>query len=247
MDLVLDKLSREIRKINLMLYNDEFSTTLNHIIPSIEKLSSISELNEFYTFLSSSTALNIFSSKDNLHLLKIYTEKIQTLLDEYDGDIDEIVDSPFLKLSSLMNQTNSSLIIDGHNILHQLDYIFEDYFEDGIPGREAREYLERLIANLAKIYPLSMFRLYFDSPEPSEYNIADNIKVIFSGGGYEEHRADNVMISYLELLRENDENAIFATSVVTDDRDIQQETENIGASIIDVNSFGLVLRAILEY
>ncbi len=143
----------------------------------------------------------------------------------------------FYKL--LRNNSQVYLLLDGYNILHLLSSIFAPFYENDIPATVAREQLiDRMVYAVAS-YPKCMVNIFFDSPEPSEYSPSANVKVIYSGGGEGEHRADTVLLGHLQFLASH--GSASATVVVTDDRDIQNNSRTLKAKTLSPIQFAGLL------
>jgi YacP-like NYN domain len=143
----------------------------------------------------------------------------------------------FYKL--LRDNKKVHLLLDGHNILHLLSSIFSPFYDNDIPGAAAREQLVERMINAVATHPDCMVNIFFDGPEPSEYSPTANIKVIYSGGGDSEHRADRVLLSYLQFLAGSGSAA--SAVIVTDDRDIQNNARTLKAKVMSPIQFAGML------
>ena len=71
------------------------------------------------------------------------------------------------------------------------------------------------------------------------FKISDHLKVIYSGGGYDEHRADRVIMDYLEFLGSND--CRERVAVISDDDEIANFASGKEALALSVNDLALLI------
>ncbi len=108
------------------------------------------------------------------------------------------------------------VFVDGHNLLLSRPDLFQDALENDQPGARAREALADRLAAVLETARDCDLRLYFDGPERSESDRTPALKVIYSGGGKKEQRADNAIVQDLEFYAPRYEGCY----VVTDDADL---------------------------
>lgn len=108
-------------------------------------------------------------------------------------------------------QVRLLLVVDGHNLLLSRPDLFQGWLENGQPGARAREELaERLALALAPSHDIDI-RLYFDGPERSETDRTPRLKVIYSGGGRGDQRADDAIVQDLDFYAPRYEGCFLAS------------------------------------
>lgn len=130
------------------------------------------------------------------------------------------------------------LMIDGHNVLHDLADLFPGAGEKGGPGQAARQRLAELVAALAAPAAGAEVRLYFDGPERSETTLSRQARVIYSGGEGE-HRADRALLADLEFARGRDPAP--PAFAVTADGDLARQARALGAALLHPQAFAVLL------
>lgn len=119
------------------------------------------------------------------------------------------------------------VLVDGHNCLFGLRARYQERFDaPDRPGARAREALADDLARMAASHGACRVRLYFDGPERSETGLLPNLRVVYSGGGDRENRADRVLLDYLRYLRDRDSTPVIA---VSNDADIRFKARGRGA------------------
>lgn len=131
------------------------------------------------------------------------------------------------------------LILDGHNILFRLGDLLSADYEDGHPGRKARERLVDWIKKLAAASTSLQVKVFFDGPAEELKTVAPNIQVEFSGGGHDPHRADHAILDYLKFLARHP--AEVRAFVITDDRLLRQLALQQRAKYLPVDAFAVLL------
>ena len=129
------------------------------------------------------------------------------------------------------------VVVDGHNLLLSRPDLFQPWLENGLLAAKAREALaDRLAAALVTTRDCDI-RLYFDGPERSESDRTPCLKVIYSGGGAAEQRADNAIVQDLEFYTPRYE----ACFVVTDDSDLLSRATRPGVQGRSLNQLAELL------
>lgn len=131
--------------------------------------------------------------------------------------------------STLALGHRATLLVDGHNVLFTLAALFRPYFDDGIPGSQARQALEQRLAVLARRHPRLNLQLWFDAGSASERTVSDNFRVSFSGGSGS-NRADRQIVAFLHHLEAASPG--LARAVVTADRDEARAAERTGGMVL---------------
>ncbi len=116
------------------------------------------------------------------------------------------------------------VLVDGHNLLLSRPDLFQPWLENDQPGARAREALANRLAALLETARDCDIRLYFDGPERSETDRTPALKVIYSGGGTKEQRADQAILQDLEFYAPRYEGCY----VVTDDTELLAQAERPG-------------------
>lgn len=131
-------------------------------------------------------------------------------------------------------------LLDGYNILFSLGGIFADSFEDGRPTALARKRLldrvQRLLAGTD-----CLADVFFDGEMHGQENFSPQVKVIYSGGGGPNvrNRADEAIIDCLERQRPGVD---VSCVVVTNDRELGQRCQVLGARVMPLQEFAAYLR-----
>lgn len=133
--------------------------------------------------------------------------------------------------------TRVLLLVDGHNLLLSRPDLFKGVLENGQPGARAREALaDRLAAALETARDCDL-RLYFDGPERSESDRTPRLKVIYSGGGSRDQRADNAIVQDLEFYAPRYEGCY----VITDDAELLSRASRPGVQGRSLNQLADLL------
>lgn len=233
-------ITAEIDKLNNKLNNTMGMQRLersfvDECISRINTVETAAEIKTTEAMLTLFTNMKLLSDAELNQLYTQYNSRVGLMFEQYKPSA-ELTDNAlwwFYKL--LRDNSKVHLLLDGHNILHILSSIFSPFYEDDIPGGAARgQLIERMVKAVAN-YPNCMVNLFFDGPEPSEYSESVNVKVIYSGGGNSDNRADRVLLNYLQFIVGNtpDEAAV----IVTDDRDIQTKAQLLKAKIVSPIQF----------
>jgi hypothetical protein len=148
-------------------------------------------------------------------------------------------EDPGWQLRRCISKNSDSLVIlDAHNILYQLKELFGRDYENGYPGKAAREHLIRLVANLAHDRPKIQVRIYFDGPKVHMERVIPNVRIEFSGGTGP-HRADHRIHEHLTF-------ADFASTptkkfVVSNDMEVRRFAQDHNALPVSAEALGVIL------
>jgi predicted RNA-binding protein with PIN domain/pimeloyl-ACP methyl ester carboxylesterase len=137
---------------------------------------------------------------------------------------------------ALAHDRACTLVVDGHNVLHKLGWLFRADFEQGFPGKRARQALVQRLQALCLQRSGLMIHLWFDGPEQGESRASENLQIHFSGG-CGENRADKQILAYLHHLQLSQPALLRA--VVTDDRDEAGQALLTGALAMAVQELAL--------
>jgi len=138
----------------------------------------------------------------------------------------------------LFRNKNALLLLDGHNLLFGLKDIFSPDYENGYPGRKARQRLVDLVAKLVRARPNVLTKICFDGPAGASAKVAPNLEVFYSGG-QGQNRADELIVSQLQFTGLKDlAQKVF---VVSDDREVRRGILRTGASYVPCDLFAVFL------
>ena len=131
-------------------------------------------------------------------------------------------------------------LLDGYNILFSLDDIFAESYEDGRPAAQARK---RLL-NMMKVLLAGtdgLADVFFDGEVKGQENFSPQVKVVYSGGGGASvrNRADQAIIDCLERQRPG---AKVTRIVVTNDRELGERCQALGARVMPLQEFAAYLK-----
>ena len=241
---LIERISSEIGKIDNSLGKKVQLSDFS--LKCIDKISSavdIEELVGIYTMLGNVRKAEVLSYSELVEIEKAYMSKVNALMETFPDNTELVFEHPFMEFIHYLKDSNSDvlLLLDGHNILHRMHHIFDEFYEDGIPGKDAREALIRKMNILNENHPNTRVNLYFDGPQASHQNISELLKVIYSGGNYDEHRADRVIMDYLEFL--DKEGITERLAVVSDDTEIANFASQKGALPLSVNDLAQIISA----
>lgn len=230
----------EINKLNKLLdKRPPERSFVDECIGRINIAKSTTDISETEKMLALFAHMKLLQDDELNELYAKYHAKVGMMFDKHQPSAQWTDNSLWWLYKLLRSNSQVYLLLDGHNILHLLPSIFSAFYEHNIPGGVAREQLiERMIAAVTN-YPGCIANIFFDGPDPSEYSPAKNVKVIYSGGGNSEHRADRVLLRHLQLLADN--GSVPAAAVITDDRDIQTHALKLNAKVISPVQFAGLL------
>jgi predicted RNA-binding protein with PIN domain len=137
---------------------------------------------------------------------------------------------------ALAHDRPCTLVVDGHNVLHKLAWLFRADYEQGFPGKRARQALVQRLEVLCVQRAGLMVHLWFDGPQQGESRASENLQIHFSGG-CGDNRADKQIVAYLHHLQLSQPDKLRA--VVTDDRDEAGQALETGALAMAVQELAL--------
>lgn len=132
----------------------------------------------------------------------------------------------------------SLVLLDGHNILYRLEGVFRPFYDDGHPGRRAREHLLDLLGRMMAGRDQVRVRVCFDAPQAETLILSPNLTVEFSGG-QGEHRADRCIHEHVEGRRP--EELSWKYFVVSDDRAVRRDARSNGAQTVPADLLAVLL------
>ena len=241
---LIDRISSEIGKIDNSLGKKvQLSDFSLKCIDKISSAADIEELVGIYRMLGNVRKAEVLSYSELVEIEKAYMSKVNALMETFPDDTEIVFEHPFMEFIHYLKDSNSDvlLLLDGHNILHRMHHVFDEYYEDRVPGKVARDALISMIGLFNENHPNIRVNIYFDGPQASHQNISDHLKVIYSGGSYDEHRADRVIMDYLEFL--DKDGCTEKLAVVSDDADIAYFASQKGALPLSVNDLAQIIAA----
>ncbi len=135
------------------------------------------------------------------------------------------------------------IIVDGHNVVlgPESFYLFHDTgHELTESGKRAR--LTGMIETAFVDNSLVTVRIVYDSPTRSENRVAANITEIYSGGGDADQRADDAIVDLLQKNMHRNSQEEKNSLVITDDRELSRRVRKLGADVLTVFEFSIMLR-----
>jgi len=142
--------------------------------------------------------------------------------------------------NSINKNIKLTLLIDGYNVIRSYHYRSTFYFTDEVEALiEKRKRLILIVENLLRKSPNMKAVLYFDSPFHSDISVSLNFRVIFSGGGIAEQKADMTILSYLQYRLTLD--SLGKTIVITDDKKLSEEASKRNSFVMSVQEFSKIL------
>jgi YacP-like NYN domain len=132
----------------------------------------------------------------------------------------------------------SLVLLDGHNILFGLADVFQPYFDEGRPGKRAREHLLNLLGRMVAGRDQVRVRVCFDAPQHQTVALSPNLTVEFSGG-QGEHRADQCIHEHVAGRRP--EELSWKYFVVSDDRAVRRDARSNGAQTVPADMLAVLL------
>ncbi len=139
---------------------------------------------------------------------------------------------------TLFRNKTALLILDGHNLLFGLKDVFGADYENGYPGRKARQKLVDVVGRLVRGRSNVRTKVCFDGPDAGTVPVAPNLEVLYSGGEGR-NRADELIVSHLQFKDLKDlQQKVF---VVSDDREVRRGIVRAGASYVACDLFAVFL------
>ena len=235
---IADQLEREISDLarRLGLPEGEVAAAAAGLLARINEAQTLDALSEVRQFIQQAAAFDLLHRKDLQRLYSAMDDKAGLLYDraEIVGEVGAgSPKSRFFLRRAVAQGDPFTLIIDGHNVLFELEDIFSQYFVDGFPGTKARAEFGNC---LIRIFdgPGADVLLYFDGDDPKQHSLSDQVRVIYSGGTGE-HRADEAILKHLMFFSQSGSSAPLC--LVTRDADFARQAREIGVIIIHPEEF----------
>lgn len=127
------------------------------------------------------------------------------------------------------------LMLDGHNVLLTLAVRYNPKRGQSMSNTHRRGLLVHDVQLLISTTPTLRSWIVFDGAEPSESNIGDNLRVLYSGG-LGEHRADRVLVDSIRFFKTSEPELTIL--LVSDDKDLCTQVQKLGAETVGVVEFG---------
>lgn len=215
-----ESLDREIEHLCALLGEPAGAGSAeNALFARVNLAQSVAEVEAVRTFLEGDAkTFNLFAPGFTQELSRRIADKRHQLLQGLIPPTAQTAQNPSdrLRHKLALPQLRLLLVVDGHNLLLSHPDLFQGALENGQPGARAREELvKRLAAALTPSRDIDI-RLYFDGPERSETDRTPRLKIIYSGGGSGEQRADNAIVQDLGFYTTRYEGCF----VVSDDADL---------------------------
>ena len=211
-----ESLDREIEQLGALLGEPAVAGGAeNALFARVNLAQSVAEVEAVRAFLEGDAkTFNLFAPGFTQELGRRIADKrhqlLQNLMPAAAPGADK-TPSDLLRHKLALPNVRLLLVIDGHNLLLSHPGLFQPWLENGQPGAKAREELvKRLAAALAPSREVDI-RLYFDGPERSEIDRTPRLKIIYSGGGQGDQRADNAIVQDLEFYVARYEGCFLAT------------------------------------
>lgn len=236
-------LEKEINNLEIKINRTRrLPDSVNNLLGKINSAVSIEELSAVRQFIQQSSIFEIINSLDLTALYREADVKAGLIYDQCLVSGRPVISTsvkPFFSLFYAMaHGTEFFLMIDGHNVLFELDEIFGGFYENGHPASKARSELELKLKNIFTKDGADVI-LYYDSPTPSEVNVSDHLRVKYSGGEGD-HRADNAILRDISFYRQLNADSIYC--LVTKDRGLALQAMEMGSFVIDPEEFSLIFR-----
>ena len=127
------------------------------------------------------------------------------------------------------------LLLDGHNVLLTLAVRYNPKRGQSMSNTQRRGLLVHDVEKLISATPTLRSWIVFDGAEPTDTNVGDNLRVLFSGG-MGEHRADRVLVDSIRFFKTDEPE--LAVLLVSDDKELCAQVRRLGAETVGVVEFG---------
>lgn len=201
---------------------------------SIKKISKIEDINTYRTEIETKKLHGNWTYEETMHVfeslsqqaLSIYMQSHRNLAPK---DIDLLnAYSPLNAIRIAMARGKDfHLLIDGHNVMHQLKPAWGIHFEKSGPGKKVRDHLIGKLSELAKNHPKITIDVWFDSTEETYETVSSQLRVKFSGGTGSD-RADKKIEADLSYLKAQSKQ--HDCYVVSADRDVMNTSIRLKAN-----------------
>ncbi len=156
---------------------------------------------------------------------------------------DRHVDSwKYVEENDKSSATNhKTFIVDGHNVILGPEslYLFNEQNLE-LTELEKRNKLTSMTEQAFGHNKNISAQIFFDSPTFSVNNISHNVTEVYSGGGQEDQRADNAIIDFLKSQKVDSLSNTYV--LITDDQELSSRAEKLGANVLSVFEYGVILR-----
>ena len=235
---IADQLEREIGDLahRLGLPGGEVAEAASRLLASINEAHTLDELSEVRQFIQQATAFDLLHREDLHGLYRAMDNKAGLLYDRAEIRSEGRAGSPksrFFLRRAVAQGDPFTLFIDGHNVLFELEDIFGQYFVDGFPGTRARGEFGNCLTRIFD-KPGADVLLYFDSDEPKQHSLSDQVRVMYSGGKGE-NRADEAILKHLMVFNQSGSSALLC--LVTRDADFARQAREMGVIIMHPEEF----------
>lgn len=190
----------------------------------IKQIKKIEEINTYRTEIETKKLNGNWTYEETMHVfeslsqqaLSIYMQSHRNLAQK---DIDLLnAYSPLNAIRIAMARGKDfHLLIDGHNVLHQLKPAWGIHFEKTGPGKKVRDHFIGKLIELTQNHPKITIDVWFDSPEETYETVNSQLRVKFSGGTGSD-RADKKIEADLGYLKAQSKQ--HDCYVVSADRDV---------------------------
>ena len=238
----LAEVEKEISRIEKRLNRVHDSPLLQQILIKANHVESPTELSELSKLAQELRDKSLLSSTEAYSIIQAIHRKY-SILEDKNGKRANGEDAGWVLRSTIRANTNSVILLDGHNIVFGLKDLFEEHYENGVPGSKARRALVDWIVCMVRNYAAVQARIYFDAPKATFENVIPNVRVEFSGGEGA-HRADNRIEAYLQFLRTKSLQTVdHKVFVVTNDIELRRSATKLNAVAVSIESFAVLLTA----
>ncbi|MEH6626575.1 MAG: hypothetical protein V7739_09025 [Motiliproteus sp.] len=243
---IAEELDREICRIESALGSKQKdSIFVRGFMERIGQAETPEDIFKLKKLLGQLTQNAIVTHTEARTLFECCDRRISLAYDKYTPEVTEklVPIDPFYRLKRSIAKNNELIwLLDGHNILFSLPDVFGTFGADGKPTDTSRRALEQVLIDLVKDSSNVQVQLVFDSSDHSEYYPADNVKVVYSGGEGD-HRADREICSHLEYCCYISPDT--PTMLTSDDRDLRDNAERLGADLMWMDEFFALARSVI--
>ena len=238
-EVLIDELNTELLTIDRQLgENSSTSKITDDLLKQINNNDDFNNLNGLQSLINLIKDGQILNPNEIIMLDNSYAKMVDRLLSSHLPTLDVIENSPTLNFIHAVRSTKTIIILDGHNILHRVKYLFEKtYNNKGYPGEKSITYLIELLKAYLKNQPECNVRLYLDSPYFSSEKYGDQLTVTYSGGEGD-HKADKEIMRYVETI---DSDLYQNKVVISADNEITDFAKECNAKVLSPMEFSLFI------